>query len=302
MKIVLKFIALVVFVYNCSNCSIEKAPLPKKGSAITYEFNRGRFGDNLASYTRAKWISHIFNIPLLYKPFPYSDELALHTTEHLFDKNKIHTFNKVIRLDTLSDNTIDRYANNLYVSHWGTKMGSFHENLLDKAFMNIIKQQISPRFIKNEILTKKDRFNVAVHIRNGKIYEPNCPVHDALRCPPLTYYIEQIKKMAELVQQPLFIHIFTDDSNPKMLLNNIQTHLKHLDIEYNFRLSGNQHDKNVVVDFFQMLQFDALIRSGSHYSTWVQRLGNFKITIFPVHASNINNVWVIDKVFIKHSD
>ncbi|NDD99187.1 hypothetical protein EB008_02690 [bacterium] len=41
----------------------------------------GRFGDNLLSYLHAKWISYKYNMLLLYKPFPYSDELALSELE-----------------------------------------------------------------------------------------------------------------------------------------------------------------------------------------------------------------------------
>src|SRR5579862_7273227 len=49
--------------------------------AVTYEFTGGRLGDNLLSYLHAKWISHTRQIPLLYKPFPYSSELCLHDIE-----------------------------------------------------------------------------------------------------------------------------------------------------------------------------------------------------------------------------
>ena len=42
---------------------------------ITYELSDGRFGDNLLSYLHAKWISHEKKIPLLYKPFTFSNEL-----------------------------------------------------------------------------------------------------------------------------------------------------------------------------------------------------------------------------------
>ena len=48
---------------------------------VTYEFSGGRFGDNLLAYLHAKWVAHREGIPLLYKPFPYSSELALDERE-----------------------------------------------------------------------------------------------------------------------------------------------------------------------------------------------------------------------------
>ena len=43
----------------------------------------------------------------------------------------------------------------------------------------------------------------------------------------------------------------------------------------------NYHNANVLEDFFSMMDFDCLIRPGSHYSRFVQRLGNNKIVIYP---------------------
>src|SRR5438477_11202069 len=62
---------------------------PKTGpSAITWKPNGGRFGDNLVSYCKAKWIAYMFNIELLYLPFPYSDELMIHENEKMYTEEE----------------------------------------------------------------------------------------------------------------------------------------------------------------------------------------------------------------------
>jgi hypothetical protein len=52
--------------------------------AITYKLESWRrLGDNIITYCKAKLLSLIYNIPLFYKPFPYSDEFVLHNIEIL---------------------------------------------------------------------------------------------------------------------------------------------------------------------------------------------------------------------------
>lgn len=41
----------------------------------------GLFGDKLLLYAKAKWFSFAYNIPFVYKPFMYSEKLALHSIE-----------------------------------------------------------------------------------------------------------------------------------------------------------------------------------------------------------------------------
>src|SRR5665213_983093 len=65
--------------------------------AVTYEFSGGRLGDNLLSYLHAKWISYRHQIPLLYKPFKYSDKLMLDTNEIRFDLST-KKFEQVVHL------------------------------------------------------------------------------------------------------------------------------------------------------------------------------------------------------------
>src|SRR5271156_1825171 len=51
--------------------------------AITYPATGCRFGDNLLAYLNARWLSYKYNLPFLYRQFPYSDQLALHEKDYL---------------------------------------------------------------------------------------------------------------------------------------------------------------------------------------------------------------------------
>ena len=48
-----------------------------RGAAVSYQFNGGRFGDQLVTYVHARWVAYKFNLPLLYKRFDYSDQLMV---------------------------------------------------------------------------------------------------------------------------------------------------------------------------------------------------------------------------------
>jgi len=63
-------------------------------SVVTYESPRGRLGDQLFCYCKAKWISYRYKIPLYYKFFKYSDKLFLSVIDDVYEKSKIHHLQK----------------------------------------------------------------------------------------------------------------------------------------------------------------------------------------------------------------
>ena len=60
-----------------------------------------------------------------------------------------------------------------------------------------------------------------------------------------------------------------------------QKALQNPRITFDCRINDNGHNANVLEDFFSMMDFDCLIRPGSHFSRFVQRLGNNKVVIYP---------------------
>jgi len=70
-------------------------------------------------------------------------------------------------------------------------------------------------------------------------------------------------------------------------------------ITYGCRKAGNNHYSHVLEDFFAMMKFDCLIRPKSHYSRFIERLGDNKIIIAPIHVSRSNGRDVIDTIRIR---
>lgn len=267
-------------------------------SAITYHLNGGRFGDNLASYAKAKWISYKYDIPLFYKPFNYSNQLVLHGVEKQLKPKQKKSFKKIVTLK--NDSTITKYAHYLYISHWHDEV---KPDYTDPYFFALLKQLIAPRAIQQNIPLMSDKFTIALHVRTGGDYAKDhglLPIQP-LRFPPLHFYSDQIKKISELTMLPLHVCIFTDDTHPEEIAKTIHEKVSTLDVEFSYRQIGNSHDKNVAQDFFDMMDFDCLIRPVSHYSIWVQRLGNHKIVIYPTHAKKIDKNWCIDEICIENN-
>ena len=62
-------------------CTIPQAI---SANGITYSFSGGRFGDNLESYSNARWFSYKHSFEFYYRPFRYSEMLVMHQTHKHF--------------------------------------------------------------------------------------------------------------------------------------------------------------------------------------------------------------------------
>src|SRR5439155_8599244 len=87
---------------------------------ISYILNSGRFGDHLLTYAKTKWFAYQYNIPLLYVPFKYSDQLGMHTLEKMRSSNNLIKGMTILPLTpkTLIKNSTD---NILYLAQLNTK-------------------------------------------------------------------------------------------------------------------------------------------------------------------------------------
>lgn len=118
---------------------------------VTYGNNDARLGDQLIGFLHAKWVSFKYQIPLLYIPFSYSDQLVLSDKEQYFcnkeslDKEARKRFNYLINFGSgheldikksfLNSNTCDYdniYLANLPIMH-------FKESLKNIDIPNIIR-------------------------------------------------------------------------------------------------------------------------------------------------------------------
>jgi len=266
-------------------------------SAISYELNGGRFGDNLLSYCRAKWLSYIYDIPLVLLPFPYADQLKLYELEPLLC---IDNFKNIIRLSSSGHYQLKKYNNTLYINHWRTKV---EINWNDSAFITQLKELIAPRYNIQKISIPDGYISVAIHVRTGGSFAADT-VQEQERCPlrfvSHEFFIAQIQRIAQMFEgQRLYVYIFTDHKKPKQIAKEFNEALNNENIIIDYNKEANSHKINVLEDFFSMMQFQCLIRPGSHFSRFVERLGDAQLVIFPYSVRKKSKESSIDVIAIK---
>jgi hypothetical protein len=272
----------------------------RPNSAITWEPNGGRFGDNLLSYSRAKWLSYKFNIPVLYLPFKYSDQLMMHEQEAMYTLELAYEFDHIIRIPDKKKYLLLPDNNTLYVSHWDADVTI---DWFDQTFIEDLKKNIYPRNQLEKVIIPKNCISIAAHVRNGGSFSADTD-QEKERCPlrfvPDEFFINQIARIAEMFpEQNLYVYIFTDHSEPKQLKKKFKKALNNPRITFGYREQDNSHNANVLEDFFSMMDFDCLIRPGSHFSRFVQRLGKNKVVIYPESVKKIHGKAVINVINIK---
>lgn len=285
------YVSVSAEMFNKNNCS----------SAITWEPNGGRFGDNLLSYSRAKWLSYCFDIPLLYLPFKYSDQLMINTQEDIFTPEVALLFSTATHLPYGSKYRLLPDNNTLYISHWKTDI---FIDWYDNIFVQELRKTIAPCYEIKKITIPDNYLSIAVHVRTGGSFAPDT-AQEKERCPlrfaPDEFFIAQIKRIADMFKhEKLYVYIFTDHANPIELKNKFKKILNDPRITFDYRHENNSHNTNVLEDFFSMMDFDCLIRPGSHFSRFVQRLGNNKLVIYPESIKKLNTgKTIIDVINIK---
>jgi hypothetical protein len=295
-------IIYVIFLVNFLEAkSLTEIKIKSNVSAITYELNGGRFGDNLFSYSRAKWLAYQYDIPIIYFPFPYADQLLLHEKEVMYNDDIPQQFSSITRLSSKTDFPLYKNNDTLYISHWKTDV-TIDWN--DKKFVEQLKTLIAPIHLYEKVAIPDGYVSVAVHVRNGGGHVHDHAIEKA-RCPlrfvPDEFFIDQIRHIAHMFEgQPLYVHIFTDHQQPSVLLEKFKGALRDKKILFGCRIEGNAHNANVLDDFFAMMDFQCLIRPGSHFSRFVERLGNNQLVIYPAHSRYISkDLSIIDTIGIK---
>lgn len=275
--------------------------LAKNGpSAITWKPNGGRFGDDLLSCAKAMWLSYVFDIQLLYQPFSYSQELMIGEYEQLCTAESLLFFDKIVELVKFPFK-LSKNSNTLYVSRWKSQVDI---DWFDTEFIERLKKNIAPKNPIEKVIIPEGFVSIAVHVRNGGTFAADT-LEEKERCPlrfvPEEFFIEQIQRIAVMFSgKQLYVHIFTDHPEPMKLMKKFQKIIDNPYISFGCRVEGNSHKLNVLEDFFSMMDFDCLIRPGSHFTRFVQRLGNNKMVIYPESVKEIApGKKVIDTIKIK---
>lgn len=184
-------------------------------SAILCKPNRGRLGDKLICYSKAKWLSYKFNIPMFYLPFNYSDQLRLHEQETIYLPQFDRLFSSIVNLPINFTGTLIPNNNTLYIAYWKIKANVDWDDVL---FLEQLRHDICPRFTLNKIIAPTGCISVAAHVRNGGgFYADSAQIREErpLQFVSEEFFIEQIERLAEMFpEQNLYVHIFTDHQKP----------------------------------------------------------------------------------------
>lgn len=272
-------------------------------SAVTYTFSGGRLGDNLLAYCHAKWISYIYNIPLLYKPFDYSDQLVMDIVEIRYTSSLEQQFKKTVTYSEV-DGKIDPDSGYLYVipffpesifNRQDTEFPYlFSVDWQDPQFKQILKKLICPFAPIQTPFLPKDCLSVAIHVRRGTGWDiPNYQItpealiaSHPLRFAPDSFYIEQLKKITRLFSsQTIYVYLFTDHNDPGQLAQKYKKAINDDRMIIDYRTNVNNEFVNVIDDFFALTKFDCLIRPDSNFSFIASKLADYKILISPWHGS-----------------
>jgi hypothetical protein len=294
-KLFLLSVALLFFTQGSGkNCN----------SAITYyDRENGRLGDLLRLYIKTKWIAYRHNVPLLHKPFPFSDQFELDYKEARYNQNLLKNFQHVEKINHDPD-FIDSEKSILYeVGYYPFIITPWGNALKDKKFIQLLQQLIKPHYPIQKLDLPEGIKTVALHVRKGggadlPLYAQQVYKNDTyidmnmtktyadkswpLKFPPDQYYIDQLILLSAMLNdEPLYVYLFTDDQNPSALADLYKSKINKPNIIFDYRKKGNHHSKNIIQDFFSMTQFNYLIRGASHYSEAAHIIGNYEIAIYP---------------------
>ena len=275
---------------------------------VTYEFSGGRFGDCLLAYLHAKWLSYKYDLPLLYKPFQYSDELCLHGKERPFIQFYPVQLLGRIQLDPSRNRTIfscpyfpedpsDRWIN--------PRRYRFDVDWKDQEFKRIAREMIAPKSALQMTIPPKNSVNVAIHIREGGGYDTDhTRLWDPLKLPPIHFYQEGLKKVIELFKgKAIYCFLFTDALEPSLLAAELyQSIPPELGVQIDYRIENNNHSANVLEDFFSFFNFDVLIHPQSNYSVVAAGIGDFALTYSPVNFKREEKTITITEAKLDRDD
>jgi hypothetical protein len=237
----------------------------------------------------AKWISYKYNLTILYKPFIYSDDFMMDSIEQRFSKEQ--RFSRIIEVSSedVFKRGIDHNA--LYVvpyfpeSPYELKNEKwpcyFKVNWGDLAFVKVLSEMVSPKRTVPKRSMPRDSITVAMHVRRGGSFEPFYE-NAFVKFPQDIFYIKALEQIYTMIEgKSLYVFIFTDDEHPEVIAKPFVSIFKDKNIIFDYRHDKNDHNINVLKDFFALTQFDCLIRPDSNFSLCASKLKRYLVEISP---------------------
>ncbi len=281
--------------------------------AITIGPNRGRMGNWLMAYIKAKYMAHESGYPFIYKPFFNSNLFMLHELETPYTKKNSAPYKRKLEIWGIDRFIADQNQKKptLYTARLATTMRKKRQPLTySKEFRDEIRRMITSRTPLTLITPPDNCTSVAIHVRTGgtavhihtmqgrsirtqdktatrpsktkTVPDHTLKKDHPLKFPSNNFYINALCALCEkLPKDALYCFVFTDDENPQKIINDIKKRVPNKRITFAYREQNNAHDKTILEDFFSMAQFDCLIRPESTYSVIAELIGNHKIVISP---------------------
>jgi hypothetical protein len=269
----------------------SEAPHPLPRGAYTYEVSSGSLGDHLLCYARARWLSYRHQIPLIVKPFPFSDHLRVAegglTPEviargcwdrrHSLSHDPLTHFpspGEVWEVPYFPESFVETAAHFPWVPF-------FQVDWTDNVFLQELRMGIRPISCGPAPYLPEDRLCIAVHWRTGEgqrlssYRKPLCSVQ---------YYQRELQRLLKRIgPRPIYLHLFTDDPYPLELLEKLQAAAQGFDADIHWaaRRPEVQASARVLEDLFLMARFDVLLRGSSSYAFIAARIGDVALEIFP---------------------
>lgn len=248
--------------------------------SVTYGLSGGRFGDNLISYLHAKWISHEKKIPIVYKPFPLSDELKIDEGE--VPKGEIHV------CPYFPESSKEIHANpRLFDVDWENEL--FREDVL---------KRIAPKRDLQLIHPPSNTINIAIHIREGGGYDDEATKKQfPLKLPPFDYYKRGLLQVISLFPgKSFYCYVFTDARRPKNLIADFLKEIPQGTLIFFEGRERSYPNENVLEDFFSLFHFDILIRPESNFSIVPCLLHDYAIVCSPDYDADLQEIAVEMKI------
>lgn len=277
---------------------------------VSYCFSGGRFGDNLVAYFHAKWIAMKYGLPFLYKPFPFSDRLALDSMDATYwegggQKTTLSSLSQIDPASTKNVYLVNYFPEFKPELQLPQMQGVFNFEVFwnDPKFMEEVQACMTPKSKVDIIIPPEDCVSVALHVRRGgsfESYEEGLR-NEPLKFPPDTFYIHELSRISSLFEgQPLYVHIFTDDAHPESIADRYQQALVGIPLTFAWEETPSHSDpEQIFRDFYSMGNFDCIIHPGSNFSIMASIIGNNQVEIYPVHFHREGQTPVIDLVEIK---
>lgn len=297
--------------------SMVNSSVPKKPtSAVYYTVSKGgRFGDKFLLVSHAAWFAHALKLPLVYQPFPYSDQLnldedpsLLREVPNLPNRLRVYKVDDYLQFyatlnregkfnDTLIE--VPFYPESPYLFEEKSNRAQFTQiNWKDPAFLARLRKWFSPKKPFPKLELPKDKVTVALHYRTGENHDKSgWQDQFILKGPPDSFYIDSLRTLLAIEKRPLYVFIFTDGLNPPAVAAKFQALFPS--VEFAVR-TDKPAEEAVLEDFFAMDGFDCLIRPESHFSMAAAYLFPFRIILSPANFRRIDPTTIlVDQILLE---